>query len=72
MQQTINAIEEKFGAINGVVHSAGVAGGGMVSSMSKEKIEPVIDPKVQGTLILKELLKDKDIDFIHLYSLTCI
>jgi len=68
MQQTINAIEEKFGAINGVVHSAGVAGGGMVSSMSKEKIEPVIDPKVQGTLILKELLKDKDIDFIHLYS----
>ena len=68
MQQTFDDVEKKFGAINGVVHSAGVAGGGVVSSMNKEKIEPVINPKVHGTLIIRELLKDRDVDFIHLYS----
>lgn len=68
MKQTFNAVEDEFGPINGVIHSAGVAGGGVVYSMSREKMEPVINPKVHGTLILKELLKDRDIDFIHLYS----
>jgi acyl transferase domain-containing protein/acyl carrier protein len=68
MKQTFNDVEEKFGAINGVVHSAGVAGGGIVASITKEKIEPVINPKVQGTLILRKLLRDRDVDFIHLYS----
>ena len=68
MKQTFDDVEGKFGAINGVVHSAGVAGGGVVSSMNKEKIEPVINPKVHGTLILRELLKGRDVDFIHLYS----
>ncbi len=68
MKQTFDDVEEKYGAINGVVHSAGVAGGGVVASIENEKITPVINPKVQGTLIIKELLKDRDVDFIHLYS----
>ncbi|MDT7830902.1 SDR family NAD(P)-dependent oxidoreductase [Flavobacteriaceae bacterium S356] len=68
MRQTFDAVEEKYGAINGVIHSAGVAGGGVVASIDKERIAPVIEPKVQGTLILKELLKDRDVDFIYLFS----
>ncbi|MEQ6123370.1 SDR family NAD(P)-dependent oxidoreductase [Pseudotenacibaculum sp. MALMAid0570] len=68
MKQTFDDVEEKYGAINGVVHSAGVAGGGVVASIENEKITPVINPKVQGTLIIKELLKDREVDFIHLYS----
>ncbi len=68
MQQTFDAIEKEYGAINGVIHSAGVAGGGVVASIDKERIAPVIEPKVQGTLILKELLKSRDVDFIYLFS----
>ena len=68
MQQTFDDIENKYGAINGVVHSAGIAGGGVIALINKEKIEPVINPKVQGTLILRKLLKNRDLDFIHLYS----
>lgn len=68
MQQTFDTIEQEYGAINGVIHSAGVAGGGVVASIDKERIAPVIEPKVQGTLILKELLKNRDVDFIYLFS----
>lgn len=68
MKQTFNSIEQEHGAINGVIHSAGVAGGGVVASIDKERIAPVIEPKVQGTLILKELLKNREVDFIYLFS----
>ena len=54
--------------MNGVVHSAGVAGGGVVASKQKHEIEQVLNPKVYGTLILKDLLKDKDLDFVSLFS----
>jgi len=68
MKETFDAVEEKYGSIDGVIHSAGVSGGGVVASIQNEGIEPVINPKVQGTLIIKELLKYRKVDFIHLYS----
>lgn len=68
MKETFDAVEDKYGSIDGVVHSAGVAGGGVVASIENEGIAPVINPKVQGTLIIKELLKNRKVDFIHLYS----
>ena len=68
MKETFDTVEEKYGSIDGVVHSAGVSGGGGVASIENDNIAPVINPKVQGTLIIKELLKDRKVDFIHLYS----
>lgn len=68
MKNTLEDVEQNYGKINGVIHSAGVAGGGVIATIDKERIAPVLNPKVYGTLILRELLKDRDIDFIHLYS----
>lgn len=68
MQQTLAAAREKFGRINGVIHAAGVPPGGMIQLKTPETAASVLAPKVKGTLLLKELLKDEQLDFFILCS----
>lgn len=68
MKQAIALAVEQFGTINGVIHAAGVAGGGMIQLKTPEVAESVFAPKVTGTLVLHEVLKSIDLDFIVLCS----
>ena len=45
-----------YGAINGVIHSAGVPAGGLIQLKTPETVEPVLSPKVKGTMVLDSLL----------------
>lgn len=68
MEEVLAQAEERFGAINGVVHAAGVPGGGMIQRRTREEIESILAPKVRGILILGELFKDIPLDFLVLCS----
>jgi NAD(P)-dependent dehydrogenase (short-subunit alcohol dehydrogenase family)/acyl carrier protein len=68
MNQAIALAVEQFGTINGVIHAAGVAGGGMIQLKTPEVAESVFAPKVRGTLVLHEVLKPIDLDFMVLCS----
>lgn len=68
MSAMVAQVENEIGTINGVVHSAGVAGGGVVATQNRPNIEMVLNPKVHGTLILKEIFAKKPLDFFTLYS----
>ncbi|MFQ5626703.1 MAG: SDR family NAD(P)-dependent oxidoreductase, partial [Methyloligellaceae bacterium] len=68
MQETIRQAEERFGRIHGVIHAAGIAGGGMLQNKAPEAAMRVMAPKVKGTLVLAALLKDAKPDFIVLCS----
>ncbi|HVG20572.1 MAG TPA: SDR family NAD(P)-dependent oxidoreductase [Blastocatellia bacterium] len=68
MQKSLRLIGEKFGAINGVIHAAGVAGGGMIQTKTAEAAMRVLAPKVSGTVVLDSLLKGADLDFFILCS----
>ncbi len=68
MEQVVRAAEERFGRINGVIHSAGLAGGGVISLKTFEMAEDVLDAKVKGTLVLDELFHGSDVDFLLLFS----
>jgi acyl transferase domain-containing protein/acyl carrier protein len=59
---------KRFGAIHGVVHAAGIAGGGIIQLKTPEIADPVLQAKVQGTLALSELLADAELDFLLLCS----
>jgi NAD(P)-dependent dehydrogenase (short-subunit alcohol dehydrogenase family)/acyl carrier protein len=59
---------EKFGKIDGVIHSAGTPGGGIISLKTEQMVAEVIDPKVRGTLVLDELFRDEPLDFLFLFS----
>jgi acyl transferase domain-containing protein/acyl carrier protein len=58
----------KWGTLNGVIHSAGVPGGGVIALKSRDEAERVLAPKLTGTKNLIEILKHKTLDFIALCS----
>jgi acyl transferase domain-containing protein/acyl carrier protein len=68
MQNAIAQSLEQFGTIHGVIHTAGVAGGGMIQLKTPEIAESVFTPKVKGTLVLNKVLKDLKLDFLVLCS----
>ncbi|HTC94926.1 MAG TPA: amino acid adenylation domain-containing protein, partial [Terriglobales bacterium] len=57
-----------FGAIHGVIHAAGVAGGGLIQRQTRELADPVLAAKIAGTQLLDRLLRDEDLDFMVLCS----
>ena len=68
MKETFEELTEKFGRINGVIHCAGVAGDGFLYNKSKEAFNEVIEPKIKGSLVIYELLKQNTPDFIVMFS----
>ena len=68
IRRTIAMAREQFGPLHGVIHAAGVAGGGLIQRRSKEDFEAVLAPKVQGTRELAAALAPAELDFLLLCS----
>lgn len=68
MKEVVTQGTQKFGQIHGVIHSAGIAGGGLIELKTLEAAEAVFAPKVKGTLVLDALFQDKKLDFMILCS----
>jgi acyl transferase domain-containing protein/acyl carrier protein len=58
----------RFGAVHGIVHAAGVAGGTMVEAHSAQIAARVFAPKVTGTLVLADVFERDPLDFLVLCS----
>ncbi|MFD8902966.1 SDR family NAD(P)-dependent oxidoreductase, partial [Streptomyces ardesiacus] len=54
--------------LTGVVHAAGVLDDGVVSSLTPERVDTVLPPKVAGALHLDELTRDADLTAFVLFS----
>jgi acyl transferase domain-containing protein/acyl carrier protein len=68
MQTVKTQIFERFGTLHGIIHAAGVAGGGMMQLKTRAAAEQVLAPKVQGTLVLAEVFQELSLDFWVLCS----
>lgn len=68
MREAIAQTQNRFGAIHGVIHAAGVLDDGPIQFKTRERACAVLEPKVKGTLALNELLKDAKVDFLALFS----
>ncbi len=68
MQLAIASVTKRFGKIHGVIHAAGIAGGGIMQLKTPELAASVLAPKVQGTLVLDSIFKDVKLDFLILCS----
>ncbi|WFB11925.1 SDR family NAD(P)-dependent oxidoreductase [Streptomyces sp. LX-29] len=54
--------------LSGVVHTAGVLDDGVIESLSSERLETVLRPKVDAALNLHELTRDLDLSAFVLFS----
>ncbi len=68
MASALAAIATRFGKLNGVFHCAGLAGGGMILRAERARRQAVLAPKLEGTLILAELLAERPPEFMLLTS----
>ena len=68
MQEVVAEILKRFGVIDGVVHAAGVEGGGLIQFGTSQRAAAVLAPKVHGLRALNFALKDVDLDFFLLCS----
>lgn len=64
MEEAARKAFDRFGHINGIIHAAGIAGGSIIQSTTREAAEAVLAPKVKGTQILHTIFKEKNIDFV--------
>lgn len=68
MRNAICQVHDQFGAIHGIIHAAGVAGGGLIQLKKNADTESVLAPKVSGTKILQSLTAEDPLDFFVLCS----
>ncbi|MBL8986313.1 MAG: SDR family NAD(P)-dependent oxidoreductase [Gemmatimonadetes bacterium] len=64
----VTELRRRLGVIHGVIHAAGVPGGGMLQLRTRAQIDEVLAPKVTGTLALHEALQGNPLDFFVLCS----
>ncbi|MEE8523652.1 MAG: SDR family NAD(P)-dependent oxidoreductase, partial [Thermoanaerobaculia bacterium] len=68
MAAVLAEARERYGGVDGVVHAAGVAGGGLIELEDGEAAARVLAPKVEGTRVLARVLADDPPDFVVLCS----
>ncbi|WP_381556214.1 SDR family NAD(P)-dependent oxidoreductase [Streptomyces eurythermus] len=59
---------DRFGRLDGILHTAGVAGGGMAAVKTRETAEAVFAPKLLGPLSLHDVFADLKPDFVAICS----
>ncbi|WP_438016723.1 SDR family NAD(P)-dependent oxidoreductase [Sorangium sp. So ce315] len=55
---------DRFGALHGVIHAAGVAGGGLIDRLTAEALDAELGPKALGALALDEIARAFQPDFV--------
>lgn len=68
MSEILNELKTRFGRINGIIHTAGVAGDGYIINRTRDKFNEIMSPKVYGTWVLHTLTYNEDMDFFINFS----
>jgi acyl transferase domain-containing protein/acyl carrier protein len=69
MQRVLASARERFGAVNGVVHAAGIRDAvRLVARLDRDEALRQLWPKVEGVRVLEELAAGEDFDFVCLTS----
>lgn len=67
-QRIVHEIKGRYGALKGILHSAGVLNDGLIYTRTKSAVEQVLAPKLHGALFLDEAAKDEPLDFFVFFS----
>jgi 3-oxoacyl-(acyl-carrier-protein) synthase/acyl carrier protein len=68
MAAVVDDIRARHGGLNGVIHNAGMKRDGFLISKNPESVQEVLNAKIGGLVLLDELTKTFDLDFVVLNS----
>lgn len=68
LQTAVSTVENQVGEIQAVIHTAGIAGGGLIQLKTDESAQAVLSPKVTGTRHLETIFADRHLDYMLLFS----
>ncbi|WP_420226765.1 SDR family NAD(P)-dependent oxidoreductase [Pigmentiphaga litoralis] len=68
IQGVVEAVTQRFQTLHGVIHAAGIPGGGAIETRSRSAMERVIAPKCQGSLNLLAAVSRLSLDFFMMCS----
>ncbi len=68
LQRALEFGRNQFGEINGIIHAAGVAGGGSIALNDPKESEHILAPKLAGTENLNAIFQHVPLDFFILCS----
>jgi acyl transferase domain-containing protein/thioesterase domain-containing protein len=72
MRAAMELILQRFGQLDGVIHAAGILEDGVIQMRTPEAVERVFTPKVHGTWVMRDLLRDQNLRFFLLCSSTSV
>ena len=67
-REAMRELAARHGPFHGIVHAAGVPGGRLVSALDDDHVAAVLAPKVQGALLIDELLATEETAWVVLCS----
>ena len=70
VKQAVAQTKQRFGAVNGVIHAAGVLDDNLIQLKTAQEAGRVLAPKARGALLLDEYLANEPLDFFVLFSST--
>jgi phthiocerol/phenolphthiocerol synthesis type-I polyketide synthase E len=69
LRSAVAVMESRFGPVHGVIHSAGLAGGGLAQRRTPADVAAVLAPKTRGVLNLESVFADRPaLDLMVLFS----
>ncbi|MNH95626.1 Polyketide synthase PksM [compost metagenome] len=68
MNTGLSESRKRFGAIHGVFHAAGIQSSQNLEEKEISNFHEILSPKIQGTLVMDELLQEDNLDFICYFS----
>ncbi|MBT2230339.1 type I polyketide synthase [Nonomuraea sp. NEAU-A123] len=73
VRRAVDTAVERFGALHGVLHAAGVPGMGLMQFKRSDELDQVLAPKIAGTLAIAEALRigepdEVELDFLVLFA----
>ena len=68
VEDLILGIQERYGHLNGIIHSAGVVRDNFIIKKTKDEFQEVLNSKVAGVVNLDEASKNLSLDFFILFS----
>lgn len=67
-RQAMSEVYSKFGPFTGIVHAAGVPSGHLIDNLTPAKANRVMDPKIQGVIVLDQVVADSHTQWMALCS----